>query len=114
MISLLDLSSVLQTSKFGSGDIIVPFVADGRATAPPAALDAIVTGLCKEPLSDRDFIIGGQDLLLKVLKQSGFSRRSRGDALSGMNMGHVSSLAEEGGFFKVTAEIQTALNDYEK
>ena len=118
MISLLDLSSVLQTSKFGSGDIIVPFVAayvaDGRATAPPAALDAIVTGLCKEPLNDRDFIIGGQDLLLKVLKQSGFSRRSRGDALSGMNMDHVSSLAEEGGFFKVTAEIQTALNDYEK
>merc|ERR1712144_59663 len=56
MISLLDLSSVLQTSKFGSGDIIVPFVADGRATAPPAALDAIVTGLCKEPLNDRDFI----------------------------------------------------------
>merc|ERR1719146_24125 len=49
-----------------------------------------------------------------VLKQSGFSRRSRGDALSGMNMDHVSSLAEEGGFFKVTAEIQTDLNDYEK
>ena len=118
MCSLLDLSSVLQTSKFGSGDIIVPFVAayvgEGRATAAPAALDTIVNGLCKEPLNERDFIVGGQDLLLRVLKQSGFSRRSRVVGQSEMDLGHVCSLAEEGSFFKVTAEIQTALNNYEE
>ena len=118
MCSLLNLSSVLQTSEFGSGDIIVPFVAayvaEGRATAAPAALDTIVSGLCKEPLNERDFIVGGQDLLLKVLKQSGFSRRSREVGLNDMDLGHVCSLAEDGGFFKVTAEIQTALNNYEK
>ena len=118
MDSLLELSGTLQESQFGAGDIIVPFVAtyvaDGRATATSAQLHAIVDGLCQEPLNGRDFIVGGEDLLLRVLKQSGFSRRSGSIGSSGMALSHVCSKAEEAGFFNIVTEVHTALNEYEK